>query len=60
MLEGGMHAPYPSNWPIALNHFKGAAYGKCIVADYNNVSKDKCVTEFLKLKQCFMEAYKKP
>ncbi|RPA92858.1 hypothetical protein L873DRAFT_1778907 [Choiromyces venosus 120613-1] len=29
-----------------------SAYGKCIVADYNNVHKDKCLTEFLRLKEC--------
>jgi hypothetical protein len=33
---------------------KGSAYGKCIVADYNNVSKDKCITEFMKLKECYL------
>ncbi|KAF2811533.1 uncharacterized protein BDZ99DRAFT_384926 [Mytilinidion resinicola] len=33
---------------------EGAAYGKCIVADYNNVTKDKCLTEFMKLKDCYL------
>ena len=28
-------------------------YGKCIVADYNHVHKDKCLTEFMKLKECY-------
>jgi hypothetical protein len=32
---------------------QSTAYGKCIVVDYNNVSKDKCLTEFLKLQQCY-------
>jgi NADH dehydrogenase [ubiquinone] 1 alpha subcomplex assembly factor 8 len=32
---------------------KSAAYGKCIAKDYNNVFKDKCLTEFLKLQQCY-------
>ncbi|EON67536.1 hypothetical protein W97_06904 [Coniosporium apollinis CBS 100218] len=36
-----------------------AVYGKCIAADFNNVQKDKCMTEFLKLKECYMAAYKK-
>jgi hypothetical protein len=31
-----------------------SVYGKCILADYNNVHKDKCITEFLKLKDCFV------
>lgn len=29
-------------------------YGKCIVADYNSVHKDKCAKEFLKLKDCYL------
>lgn len=29
-------------------------YGKCVFADYNNVTKDKCVTEFMKLKKCYL------
>jgi hypothetical protein len=33
---------------------ESAVYGKCIVADYNNVSKDKCAAEFIKLQQCYM------
>ncbi|CAH0020043.1 unnamed protein product [Clonostachys rhizophaga] len=33
---------------------QAAAYGKCIVADYNSVHKDKCVTEFIKLKDCYL------
>ncbi|OCK90862.1 uncharacterized protein K441DRAFT_232683 [Cenococcum geophilum 1.58] len=33
---------------------EGALYGKCIVADYNNVYKDKCLPEFLKLKNCYL------
>jgi len=28
-------------------------YGKCIAADYNGVYKDKCLTEFMKLKDCY-------
>ncbi|KAF2267234.1 hypothetical protein CC78DRAFT_577433 [Lojkania enalia] len=38
---------------------EGKAYGQCITADYNNVYKDKCLTEFLKLKECYLAAYKK-
>ena len=33
---------------------KASAYGKCIVKDYNSVHKDKCLTEFLRLKQCYV------
>jgi len=37
---------------------EGSVYGKCIFADYNNVYKDKCAAEFLKLKECYLKAYK--
>ncbi|KAH7146566.1 hypothetical protein EDB81DRAFT_497346 [Dactylonectria macrodidyma] len=36
-----------------------AVYGKCIVADYNAVHKDKCVNEFMKLKDCYLKASRK-
>ncbi|QDS68268.1 hypothetical protein FKW77_010632 [Venturia effusa] len=38
---------------------ESAVYGKCIVADYNNVHKDKCAAEFFKLQQCYTAAYRK-
>ncbi|EKV10099.1 hypothetical protein PDIG_57900 [Penicillium digitatum PHI26] len=31
-----------------------AAYGKCVVADYNSVHKDMCVKEFMRLKDCYL------
>ena len=34
--------------------FKAVEYGKCVVSDYNSVHKDKCVKEFLKLKDCYL------
>ncbi|KAI9792374.1 MAG: hypothetical protein M1833_001106, partial [Piccolia ochrophora] len=36
-----------------------STYGKCIVADYNHVHKDKCLPEFSRLKQCYLAALKK-
>ncbi|KAH7346665.1 hypothetical protein BKA65DRAFT_456394 [Rhexocercosporidium sp. MPI-PUGE-AT-0058] len=39
---------------------EASVYGKCIVADYNSVHKDKCLTEFLRLKDCYIAASKKP
>ncbi|KAK4224947.1 hypothetical protein QBC38DRAFT_369877 [Podospora fimiseda] len=33
---------------------EASVYGKCIVADYNHVYKDKCVNEFMKLKNCYL------
>ncbi|EGO57151.1 hypothetical protein NEUTE1DRAFT_43828 [Neurospora tetrasperma FGSC 2508] len=33
---------------------ESAAYGKCILADYNSVHKDMCVKEFMRLKDCYM------
>lgn len=38
---------------------EASVYGKCILNDYNHITKDKCLTEFLKMKQCFTAAYKK-
>lgn len=29
-------------------------YGKCIAANYQNVSKDMCVKEFMALKDCYL------
>ncbi|PSR93640.1 hypothetical protein BD289DRAFT_480954 [Coniella lustricola] len=37
---------------------EAAVYGKCIVADYNNMHKDKCAVEFTKLKNCYLKAFK--
>ena len=33
---------------------QSSVYGKCIFADYNNVRKDMCVNEFMKLKECYL------
>lgn len=33
---------------------QASVYGKCIVADYNSIHKDKCLTEFLRLKDCYI------
>ncbi|EKJ78484.1 hypothetical protein FPSE_01293 [Fusarium pseudograminearum CS3096] len=38
---------------------EATSYGKCIVADYNAVHKDKCVKEFMRLKDCYLAASKK-
>lgn len=37
-----------------LSFNQASTYGKCIVADYNAVYKDKCLTEFLRLKDCYL------
>ncbi|KAF1918949.1 hypothetical protein BDU57DRAFT_124357 [Ampelomyces quisqualis] len=37
---------------------ESTAYGKCIFADYTNVHKDMCAAEFLRLKECYLKAYK--
>ncbi|OKP06417.1 hypothetical protein PENSUB_6407 [Penicillium subrubescens] len=34
---------------------EAAAYGKCVLADYDSVHKDMCVKEFMRLKDCFVE-----
>lgn len=33
---------------------QSVVYGKCIFADYNNVHKDMCAKEFMKLKDCYL------
>ncbi|CEO59359.1 hypothetical protein PMG11_04036 [Penicillium brasilianum] len=38
---------------------EAAAYGKCVLADYNSVHKDMCAKEFMRLKDCFLAASKK-
>ncbi|KAJ5553811.1 hypothetical protein N7513_003770 [Penicillium frequentans] len=38
---------------------EAAAYGKCVVSDYNSVRKDMCAKEFMRLKDCFLAASKK-
>ncbi|KAF2480107.1 hypothetical protein BDY17DRAFT_327090 [Neohortaea acidophila] len=35
---------------------EGAAYGKCIASNYQNVSKDMCAKEFMMLKDCYLRA----
>lgn len=39
---------------VKANCQQAAAYGKCVVADYNSVHKDMCVKEFMRLKDCFL------
>ena len=36
------------------DRLQASAYGKCIVKDYNHVTKDKCLSEFMQLKRCFV------
>lgn len=45
-----LHFPEPPN----LTGTQAAVYGKCIVADYNFVFKDKCAQEFMRLKDCYL------
>ncbi|KAF1349535.1 hypothetical protein BDV97DRAFT_421378 [Delphinella strobiligena] len=35
---------------------EGAIYGKCVAAEYQNVRKDGCAQEFMKLKNCYLAA----
>ena len=39
---------------LTRRYIQGAAYGKCIVAEYQNVRKDLCKTEFMRLKDCYL------
>ncbi|EFW20716.1 uncharacterized protein CIMG_11114 [Coccidioides immitis RS] len=38
---------------------KATVYGKCVLADYNSITKDMCKKEFIKLKDCYLAAMKK-
>ncbi|KAF7558375.1 hypothetical protein G7046_g5781 [Stylonectria norvegica] len=33
---------------------EASSYGKCVVADYNAIHQDKCVKEFMRLKNCYL------
>ena len=39
---------------VRADSSKGAVYGKCIAANYQNVSKDMCAKEFMALKDCYL------
>jgi hypothetical protein len=39
---------------VVLTGNQSVVYGRCIVADYNSVYKDKCAVEFMKLKDCYL------
>jgi hypothetical protein len=41
-------------WVRDADVMQSAVYGKCIFADYNNVHKDMCANEFMKLKECYL------
>ncbi len=43
-----------SAWTYRFDKAQAVVYGKCVVADYNSVHKDKCVKEFMKLKDCYL------
>lgn len=38
----------------ALICLQAAAYGKCVVADYQSVHQDMCAKEFMRLKDCYL------
>ncbi|KAF4554479.1 Hypothetical protein D9617_4g002340 [Elsinoe fawcettii] len=40
---------------VAKCTVESAAYGKCVVGSYQNVSKDMCLQEFLRLKDCYVK-----
>jgi len=44
---------------VAGCSIEAAAYGRCVVEDYNALYKDKCLKQFLKLKTCYQAAFKK-
>lgn len=44
---------------VAKCSAESAHFGRCIAQDFNGVYKDKCLTEFLKLKECYTAAAKR-
>lgn len=46
---------FPVQDPLTFR--QATAYGKCILADYQAVSKDMCATEFMKLKDCYLVTF---
>ncbi|KAF2158107.1 hypothetical protein K461DRAFT_290357 [Myriangium duriaei CBS 260.36] len=34
---------------------EGATYGKCVASEYQNVRKDMCLQEFMRLKECYLK-----
>lgn len=47
------HSLTYSDLPVLIS-YQGASYGKCIVAEYQNVRKDMCAKEFMQLKNCYL------
>jgi hypothetical protein len=47
------HSLIHHDLPILITS-QGASYGKCIVAEYQNVRKDMCAKEFMQLKNCYL------
>ncbi|KAI5848896.1 hypothetical protein BZA05DRAFT_475213 [Tricharina praecox] len=44
---------------VAACSVEASAYGKCIFRDYNNVSKDMCLQDFMRLRECVTGKLKK-
>ena len=58
MLCRGEQAPLNAKSTVYIAEaLQGAVFGRCIAADFNGVYKDKCLTEFLKLKDCYTVYY---
>lgn len=41
---------------VASCSVEALAYGKCVIADFNTIHKNKCLNEFLRLKNCYIHA----
>lgn len=48
------HSPLDLHTVMEAYHQQGAVYGKCVAAEYQNVRKDGCAQEFMKLKNCYL------
>ena len=54
MLCGSMSRARSSQRKPTDIRQQASVYGRCIAKDYNAVYKDKCLAEFLKLKDCYL------
>lgn len=53
VLRRGRHPCYAEFTVYIAEALQSSVYGRCIAQDFNGVYKDKCLAEFLKLKDCY-------
>lgn len=53
MLRRGKQFSYSESTVYIAEVPQSSVFGRCIAQDFNGIYKDKCLTEFLKLKDCY-------